>query len=134
MSLNNPPASLNFAAEFQSAGLPWVSSSVGSTSVVHRHSFHHITRAIVVRNNATGSTDSIAVGFTHNGVLGTNRFVILPGHSDMFEVRVKELYVKAVAGGPPYSILASLTNVLESMMPQLSGTLSNGDPGWEGVG
>lgn len=134
MSLDNPHSSFGSAAEFQSAGLPYVTSSVANPATPHRYQFAKVTRSITVRNNGTGSSEDLLVGFTHNGIMGNNHFNIPWGEAETFEVRVKQVFVKGLGGNPAYSIFASLTTVDSRYMPLLTGTLQNGDPGWEGVG
>lgn len=135
MGLNNPRSSFGSAAEFQSSGLPWTTSSLAPITAPVRHDFLKITRSITIRNLASGSTQSLAVGFTRNGIMGTNRFVITPNGSETFETRVKSLFVMSLdTTTVPYSIFAGLTTVDANEMPLLSGTLGNGDAGWNGVG
>lgn len=136
MPLNNPEGSIGSAAEFQSSGLPWVTSSV-ATSSPQRFDFPKVSRNIVVRNTTTGSGGFLVVGFTRNGVLGTNNFMLPPGSSESFEVRVKELHVVASGASCNYSVLAALTTVSSKHMPILTGSIASGSTTvsmWDGVG
>lgn len=126
---NNPEGGFNSAAEFQSSGLPWVTSSVGGATP-QRWSFPKVTRSIIVRNTVTGSGNNLLIGFTQNGVQGSNNFVLPPGTQEVFEVRVKELWVQ---GSTNYSIFAALTTIPSRNMPILTGSLAGGG-GWDGVG
>jgi hypothetical protein len=128
---NNPEAGFNYAAEFQSAGLPWVTSSTGTTTP-QRWSFPKISRSITIKNTSTGSTN-LSVGFTQNGVLGSNNFVVSPNTLMVFETRVTELWIVASGGTAGYSIFAALTSVPARNMPILTGSV-NSTIMWDGVG
>ena len=127
MSLNNPQSSGGSVAEFMSSALPWVTSSIITTSP-QRYDFAKITKQITVRNlGGVGSSD-LAVGFTRNGVLGSNRFLIPVGSIVEMDVRVKELYLVGVTGGVTASVYAGLTTAPAHSMPTITGSL------WDGVG
>lgn len=135
MPLENPEAGIGYAGEFQSSGLPWVISSTATVGNVQAYSLPKVSRAINVRNVATGSAANgyVAFGFTLNGVQGSNRFLIPPNQSETFEVRVKEFYITGVSGSVDYSIFAALTTVPAKNMPILTGSIT-GSFVWEGVG
>jgi hypothetical protein len=134
MTLDNPRSGLGYAAEFQSSALPWVTSStapaVGSPI---RLDFPKITRAITISNRDT-SSNTLSFGFTRAGVVSTGKkYVLNAGQSITVEMRVKELWLQGETGTPNYSVIAGLTNISAREMPLLSGTLSDGSPGWIGV-
>ena len=132
MPLNNARGGLGYAAEFQSSALPWVTASVATTSSVG-FSFHKITRFLQITN--LSDTASVKLGFTQNGVDGTNYMVFPPAaQSNPVEIRTKHVWVSTLSGSASFTLLAGLTNIEDSMMPELTGTFFNGDPGWEGVG
>lgn len=137
MSLNNPKGGLGYAAEFQSSALPWTSSSqvpVASSGVT-RYDFPKVSRFISVSNHGTAGQE-IRVGFTRNGVMTSGNYFLLDG-GDIYtaEVRVTSMYIAGDSvNNVRISVLAGLTNIDASMMPQLSGTLDSGDAGWSGVG
>lgn len=128
MSLNNPRSSFGSASEFTVSGLPWVTSSVAPTTTAKRFDFAKITKTITVRNLASGSAEQIAVGFTRDGINGTNRFVVPAGSEMVFETRVKSVYLLSLdASSLSFSMYAGLTTIDASEMPHLTGSL------WEGV-
>ena len=130
---SNPEDGFGSAAEYQSSGLPWVTSSVGSAQP-QRWSFPKVTRCVTVRNVSTSSGGPfIVVGFTQNGVMGSNRFIVPPNQQELFEVRCKELWVMGLSGSADYSIFAALTTVPAKSMPLLTGSY-NGVAMWDGVG
>lgn len=129
---NNPEGGFGSAAEYQSSGLPWVTSSVGS-STPQRWQFPKVTRCVTIRNTTTSPGAYVQVGFTQNGVQGTNRFSIPAGQQELFEVRCKEIWISAISGSAEYSIFAALTTIPARGMPLLTGSL-NGIAQWDGVG
>ena len=133
MTLNNPKGCLGYAAEFQSSALPWVTSSrapIAGSPV--RFDFPKVSRFITLSNIGAGGT--ISLGFTRNGVISGNKFVLLQSQSVSFEVRVRQVWLQGEVGTPEFSLFAGLTNIDANNMPELSGTLANGDPGWTGIG
>lgn len=120
MGLANPRPGFNSATEYTISGLPWVTSSIASTSNTQRWDFHHVTREVKVNNSS--ASGSLAVGFSASGLLDGHRFIIPPSGSEVFNVRTTNLFVRAVDGTPQYSIFASLTLVSFEDMPPLSGS------------
>lgn len=116
---------------YLSSPFPWVSSSIYTTSP-SRHDFDTVTRFLVVRNFGPGD---LAIGFTRNGVLGQNRFVIASGQAFEAAVSCKELHVVAITAATG-SVFAGLSGTPAKFMPLLTGTLPNttGSTGWAGVG
>lgn len=132
MPLDNPRGGLGYAAEFQSAALPWVTSSVSVTaSTPQRWDFGKVTRFITVSNTGGGT---LSFGFTRNGLtLSQNKFILSSSQMITLELRVKMLFVGHESQQTTYSICAGLTNLDQRQMPTLSGSAS-GSVGWDGVG
>lgn len=137
MPLDNPGAGIGAAGEFQSSALPWVTSSVApniSTGAVQRLDFPRVTRFITVANHDAAGKE-LRIGFTRNGIkIGGNYFLLDGGQLVTFELRVKHLFLAGDSSAPTFSVCAGLTTVDSRNMPQLSGTLDDGTPGWAGVG
>ena len=134
MPLDNPKGGIGYAAEFQSAALPWVTSSVApAAGSPDRLDFAKVTRFITVSNLAD-ATDTLSFGFTRNGVLGSNKFTLNPGQTLTLELRVKHLWIQGETGVPNYCVCAGLTTIDARDMPMLTGTLPGGAAGWPGVG
>ena len=134
MPLDNPKGGIGYAAEFQSAALPWVTSSVApAVGSPDRLDFLKVTRFITVSNLAD-ATDTLSFGFTRNGVIGNNKYTLLPGQAITLELRVKHLWIQGETGTPDYSVVAGLTTIDSRDMPVLTGTLPDGSAGWPGVG
>ena len=136
MGLNYPNMGMYYAAEFQTAALPYVTSTLapGVGSGVLRIDFEKITKFIQV-NNLAPAGQYLRMGFTENGVRGGNHYLINGGdESYAFDLRVKTLFFAGVTGSVEMSLMAGLTCIDARQMPILSGSLSDGSPGWIGVG
>jgi len=133
MPLDNPQGGIGYAAEFQSAALPWITSSIAPTQgSPARWDFPYVTRFINVVNLGTGT---MSIGATWSGVANTNNKVFIPVNSSLtFEWRVSSIFVQGESGNPQYSLAVGLTTIPSRNMPQLSGTLDSGLAGWQGVG
>ncbi len=122
MSLNNPRPGFNAAAEYMTAGIPHVvSGTVTSSPIVIE--FPYVTRAITVTNNTAAGT-VLEVGFTQNGVNLTNRFPLDGKQIVRFEVRVRDLWLRAEAASVSYGVLAELTPIERSNMLPLTGSIN----------
>ena len=136
MSLDNPRGGLGYAAEFQSSALPFVTQSVALSYSVgpQRWDFPKVSRFIGVTNNGTAG-QFLRIGFTRNGVTGSNYYLVDGGQQSNFEFRVTSLYVISDGiAAPRYSLAVGLTNIDAIEMPRLSGSLPDGTAGWIGVG
>ncbi len=137
--LNNPRPGFNSAVEYTISGVPHVvsGSASGTPTLIE---FPYITRAITISNSAAAGT-YLVVGFTLNGVNGSNCFPINGGASARIEVRVRDLWVKGAGG---YGILAELTPIERKNMLPLTGSvdtstlegrlMASGSIVWPGVG
>jgi hypothetical protein len=122
-------------AEYQAAGVPWVTGSVASsTSVVNEHNFTNVTKKITIRNHSAGG--GLKVGFTRNGVQGSNFILVdnVVGATLDLDVRVTALYVLGVTGSSTYSVFAALTAIPAKNAPILTGSVSGTNGAWQGVG
>jgi hypothetical protein len=135
MSMGNTGAGFGATAEYMTSALPWVSGSiVTSTSAPMRVNFPKVTKYIKVRADQA----NVRVGFTANGINGTNYFLVTSGTVETFDVRVKEVYLRAHAGTGLVDVFAGLTLIPERQMSLLTGsaalTGSIAGAGWSGVG
>lgn len=142
MSQNNPRPGFSHVAEYQVSGLPHVQS--GSVTVAACIPFHHVSRAVTVTNNSSAGT-FLLIGFTQNGVNGSNCFPLDGGKQQRFEVRVRDLWLRGQADAAVnYGLLAELTPIERRMMLPLTGSIdtstyagqlaATGSILWHGVG
>ena len=122
MSLDNPKPSVDAVSEYLVSGHPWVTSSIASGVVAH--DFILVTKFVIVKNTTTGS-NSIRVGFTENGIKGTNYLPLAPNESVAVDLKLRSIYVSG--SGETYTVLAGLTGVGRRELVFLTG--SSGYPG-----
>lgn len=122
-----PQPGFNFTPAYQISGLPFVTSSTATSAPAYRIQFPYVTKFITVR--ADGG--SLKIGFTANGVAGTNYFSVGNNDSVTFEVRVKEMYID---GTHTFHVLAGLTGIPTASIPTLTSSFSfsNSDPYFTG--
>jgi len=134
MPLGNPTGGASYAAEFQSSGLPWLTSSVALASpAFQRVDFPYVTRFLTLINN--DSTNGLKVSATANGMNSSGNNVTVPkGMSLTLEWRLTSVFFQGNGGTCAFGVAAGLTTVRAMDFPQLSGTLDDGSKGWPGVG
>jgi hypothetical protein len=124
---------------YTASSLPWVTTSSTSGTDVINYSLPRVSKCITVINNASSTGSFLRIGFTANGIIGTNYYNV-PGAGGWvtLDVRVKEVFVRAHASGTiPFSLFCGLTLIDPEQMPMLTGTLTSSagsSPGWSGVG
>lgn len=134
MPLNYPKSGPNYASEFQSSALPWVTSSL-ATTVPMMIEFPNVTRFIMLLNTSVSETDSIRLGFTKNGVENGNHIKFVgPTAPSPIELKTKVVWIRSETGSIPFSLMAGLTTVPGYSFPHLTGSLPGNEPGWSGVG
>lgn len=132
--LNNPRSGTHATAEYISPGLPWVLTQVYPTTPV-LVDLPKVTRAFTVRNLDT--TNDLKLGFTENGIEGSNYFEIPAGSSERFELRVHQIYIQASSAPLSCSLMAELTTIDRSQFTIFTGSSDSAygaGAGWQGVG
>jgi len=121
MATYNYRAGLGNVGSYQASGTPFVTGGINASSVV-KVSFPSVTSWIVVSNVASG--DDCKIGFSSNGVSGTNYLLVEGGlTTEPLKVKVTELYL---LGGNPVSVMAGLTGIANN-------TINNGDVSPDGT-
>jgi len=106
MSTYNYKPGLGNAASFQVSGVPYVTGGIDASSTTGLN-FPLTTRWIVVSN--VGGNATLKVGFSENGVDGTNYFEVLTNEiSPRLEVKVTEIWL---TGSNNCSVVAGLTGI-----------------------
>lgn len=121
-----PQPGFNFTPAYQISGLPYALTAIATNSPPYQVTFPYVTKFITIR--ADGALD---IGFTANGVAGTNHFTMANNETLTMEVRVKEMYVKGTAA---FHIVAGLTGIPTASIPTLtsSHTFAASDPYFTG--
>lgn len=119
----HPPPGASNVLEYQASGLPFVtqSSFVGSTSEAEHVELPFVTKFFAVKNNGPAN---LKIGFTKNGVLGSNVFTIPPSGSYEADIRVTDLFFSANSGSTvEYEVIAGLTQIPRRNYYILTGAL-----------
>ena len=88
-----------------------------------RVSFDNVTRWIVIHNKNQGN-HSIRIGFSRDGILSNNYFVVHAGEqTPRLELRCKEIFLSSGVQGntTEYTVLAGMTNINSANFPELQG-------------
>jgi hypothetical protein len=122
-----PQPGFNFTPAYQISGLPYALTGTATSAPAYHVQFPYVTKFITVK--ADGG--SLKIGFTANGVAGTNYFSISNNDTVTFEVRVKEMYID---GAHTFHIIAGLTGIPTASIPTLTGSypFSSSDPYFTG--
>jgi len=110
----------NNAAEYQASGLPYVTQSVATTSPFNIQ-FPFVTNELTVKNNTAGI---LRVGFTENGVNGTNCFTLPVSGSYNGRLRVTDIFIRSETGTVNYEVVAGLTGIPRQEFYILTGALN----------
>lgn len=141
MSFNNPYyVGIANVGSYQVSGMPFASSSIAapaSSGTPAAVAFPWVTQRVVIRNTSSGD---LRVGFSVNGIKGTNYYVI-PAPSTTttfseseFRVKVNTIYLLANNATPTSaSVFAELTNIDSNLLVN-SGPSGNNWSGSSGVG
>jgi len=115
-----PKAGLNNVGNYQVSGIPWVTSSLTapvSSSEPLEVTFPSVTKTILIKN-VNGSTNKVRVGFSANGVKGTNYFLLDKDESFEADVKITKLYLLSnTASTASISVIASLTGIDANLLP-----------------
>ena len=129
--LNRYYPGVSSVGQYQMSGEPYATSSlVVSPSAATEIKFPAVTKFFTVVNTHSGSSSPLRVGFSQNGVAGSNYFVLDNGESYTGELRVRYLYLLGDFAGTTGSIIAGITGI-ES---ELSGVSGYNYSGSQGVG
>jgi len=105
--------------EYMASGLPYVTQS-SATTTPFRIEFPFVSKFFTIRNLGPGNLN---IGFTQNGVLGSNRFTLATSGSFSGDIRVADLYLATSTGTTNYEVVAGLTGILRNDFFILTGSL-----------
>lgn len=131
----------NFVPEYQQSGIPFVTGSNNlDNGIVDHIQFPTVARWFTVHSSTNGNK-IVRVGFTENGVKGTetkNYYEVHPGEqTPRLEIKTKDLFIGNFSGADDavYYVIAGLTGIPSSNFPTLTGSLEeNGVKVLQGVG
>lgn len=112
-------AGLNNVGSYQVSAIPFVSRVIApiSTNTPLKIDFPSITKYIIIKN-IDPIAHSVRVGFSENGIKGTNYFVLTQYESIMLDMKLSNLFL---IGDTPnqvnVSIIAGLTGIDAAQLP-----------------
>jgi hypothetical protein len=110
----------NNVGEYQASGLPYVTQSAVTTSPFNIQ-FPFVTNELTVKNNSDGT---LRVGFTQNGVNGSNFFTLPVSGAYSGKLRVTDLFVRSETGTLTCEVVAGLTTIPRQEFYILTGALN----------
>ncbi len=106
---------LGSVGSYQISGIPYATGSIAvSDSVVTEISFPQVTKFVTIRNN---NSHDLRVGFSENGVNGSNYFILGINESFSGDLRVTKLFLKGDTNPSSATIVAGLTGIAASNLP-----------------
>lgn len=131
MALNYPSQGEFSSAPYSISATPFVTSSTVSLGEIRALEFGFVSKFMVVRNTETvGSTSTIAVAFTENGLKSENSnfFILNANESFSGDLRTDRLFISGSSGATTnFTVVCGLTTVTSKFAIPLTG--SNGFPG-----
>lgn len=106
---------LSDVGSYQMSAIPFASASItvpAAGAITRTVSFPGVTKFVTVVNETTGTNSALRVGFSSNGVKGTNYFVLDNGESYTGDWRVTSVYLMGNSTtGCTASVIAGVTNI-----------------------
>ncbi len=104
-----PIAGLGSVGSYQMSGIPFATGSLAvSNSAATTVSFPQVTKFVVVKNL---SVNSLRVGFSENGVNGSNYFILGNNESFAADLRLTKLFLKGDSSSTTATVVAGLTGI-----------------------
>lgn len=105
--------------------MPWASSSLGANATTPLEvTFPNVTKFIVVKNT---TVNKLRVGFSANGVKGSNYFLLGSNESFAGDIRVTRIYLLGDTSDATGSVIAGLTGISgDHLMSNWSGSAGVG--------
>ena len=107
---------LNNAGSYQVSGIPFAKAAIDCREAT-KVEFPYVTRWVIVKNNSFVTAEDLKVGFTLNGVSGSNFFTLHDTTNNVedrasimepLEVKVTEIWLW---GSRNVEVIAGLTNI-----------------------
>lgn len=115
--------------QYQMSGKPYAtgSLSVGYTTPLEV-TFPLVTKFVTIKNSTTGSNSTMRVGFSANGVNGTNYYTLENGESYTADIRIVSVFLRGDVAPCNATVIAGLTGI-ESQLRTDSGPNYSGSIG-----
>ena len=131
-----PQAGLGSVGSYQMSGIPYLSASItvpANTSSPLLIQFPYVAKFVTIVNTGSATTPNLRVGFSSNGVKGSNYLSLAYGESYTGEWRIEDIYLfSSTTAQTSASIVAGLTPIPRGV-PAITGSGNNWS-GSSGVG
>ena len=131
-----PNPGLGSVGSYQMSGIPYLSASItvpantGSPLLIQ---FPYVAKFVTIVNTGSATTPNLRVGFSSNGVKGSNYLSLAYGESYTGEWRIEDIYLfSSTTAQTSASIVAGLTPIPRGV-PAITGSGNNWS-GSSGVG
>lgn len=120
-----PTAGIGSTGAYQASAIPFVTGSLSiSATVVKEISFPQVTKFVVIKND---HDNDLRVGFSQNGIVGTNYFTLAKGESFSAEFRITKLFLRGDSDISAATVVAGLTTITsDNLINSWSGSLGVG--------
>jgi hypothetical protein len=112
---------LTDVGSYQLSAVPFVTGNVtvvANGAATTQISFPNVAKFVTIVNETTGTNSALRVGFSRNGVRGTNYFILDNGESYTGEWRVTSVHLMGNSvTGCTASVIAGMTNIPFSELP-----------------
>lgn len=110
-----PTAGLNNVGSYQVSGIPFATGSLSvSSTAVTEVVFPQVSKFVVVKNL---TVNNLRVGFSVNGVNGSNYFILGNNESFAGDLRVTKVYLRGDTASTNATVVAGLTGVHAGSLP-----------------
>jgi|TARA_R110000824_G_scaffold285090_3_gene473304 hypothetical protein len=122
-----PRAGLRNVGSYQVSGHPYVTGSIIKAGEEVRVQFPNVTKKVTVIGSGS-STNDLRIYFVPETAAGyvarSHHYISLDSHEDSieFDIKCKEIYLKAPKAAAGYQLYASLTFITSSAMFELTGS------------
>ncbi len=115
--------------QYQMSAKPYATGSLTvSAAIPLQVSFPFVTKFVTIKNSTTGSNSTMRVGFSANGVNGTNYYTLENGESYTADIRVVSVFLRGDVAPCNATVIAGLTGI-ESELRDVYGPNYSGSAG-----
>lgn len=120
-----PTAGLSNVGSYQMSGIPFATGSLAvSNSATTEVAFPAVTKSITIKNL---SVNNLRVGFSANGIVGSNYFILGYNESFAADLRITKLFLRGDTSSTTVTVVAGLTSISSNSLPtNWSGSLGVG--------
>ena len=117
--------------QYQMSAKPYATGSLAvSAATPLQINFPFVTKFVTIKNSTTGSNSTMRVGFSANGVNGTNYYTLENGESYTADLRVVSVFLRGDVAPCTATVIAGLTGIQselrDTLGPNYSGSIGVG--------